>query len=147
MPNIAAALMAAADKYEKGHIRADFCIGTYTGNSIVIYTGSGQTIELDPEKEVMYTELFVWYTMFLKHDHGGTVPPDLINGVVGRIYHPDMPDRSEYLFPNPIRPHCDKCWTLQEHLFPDDTLLMMRVASGKQYIAISRLYSHSDVIT
>jgi hypothetical protein len=144
MPNLAAALMAAADKYEKGHIRADFCIGTYKGNSVVIYTGSGQSIELDADREVMYTELFLWHTLFLKHDHNGTVPPDLINGVAGRVWHPDEPKLTEYKLPNPIRPHCDKCWTIQEKLFPGDTLLMMRVASGKQYIALSKLYSHAD---
>lgn len=144
MPNLAAALMAAAEKYEKAHIRADFCIGTYTGTSILIYTGSGQKIELDPATEVMYTESLIWHTLYLKHDHGGTVPADLAYGTAGRRWHPDGPPLTDYGHSNPMKSYGRECWTLQDNLTPGDTLLLMRVANGKQYIALSKLYSYGD---
>lgn len=136
--------MAAAEKYDKSQLRADFCIGTYSGDHILIYTGSGQTVEVDAATEVMYTEALVCRTLLLEHDHGGRVPADLTTGVAGRKYHPDEPELTRYKLPNPIRPHCDKCWTLQEKLYDGDIILMLRVAGGKQYIALSKLYDLED---
>lgn len=146
MSNLAAALMAAAEKYDKSQLRADFCIGTYYSGAgyILIYTGSGQSVKVDAANEVMYTESLVCRTLLLAHDHGGAVPPDLVSGVAGRRQHPDEPIRTRYGLPNPIRPHCDECFTLQEKLYDGDILLMLRVAGGKQYIALSKLYDAED---